>query len=105
MEWENAVGDLGHAIPEGAYRTAAKLLADQVATIIVDLLKDTKLKEFARYVESDAGKAVVGYGLAGILEVMPTTSLQVERQRVAYNLRVGTYATGTELLVVPLLGL
>jgi hypothetical protein len=88
---DKITGDPRDEITQATYRAAATLLARGVARQLTQYLgPDHALTGLLRD-NREVGEAVVSFALAAILELVPMTSLDVERGQLAYNLRIQSY--------------
>lgn len=88
-------------VNDAAYRLAARLLVDAVQKRAVQHLASGQ-PEIAKFLQGEVGEAIIGFALAAILELVPTSStssLMDKKRKIAYNLRVESYAELGELLL------
>jgi len=92
----------GDPIDEGTeslYRLAATMLVNAIEVEGIDRLgEDNALKRLLD-TNHQLGEAVISFVVAAILELFPMSTLDDERKRLSYNLRVRTYEKVEELLL------
>ena len=95
-------GDPRQEIPEAGYRLAASQLARRARSVAIERIRKQfgeKADTMVKLTEGPVGEAVLGVVLAAALELLPMQTMQDERHRLAYNLRVQAYEGAGEHLL------
>jgi hypothetical protein len=79
-------------VPEAGYRLAARELQRSILRKTrAQTSQQENTRGVAAFLATPTGEAAFGFVLASALELAPSQTLQDERKRLAYNLRVQAY--------------
>jgi hypothetical protein len=88
---QKITGNVSDEAGDATYRVAATLF---VSSLEGEVTKATGLK-----IGEPFREALIGFALAAVLELLPTTNVSDLRKRLAYNLRVRSYEVVGDFLV------
>ena len=91
---QKITGNFSDELTEAGYRIAADQLVDLVRNRFVNSALGKELSEkesMARFFTSETGEAVISFGLAIVLELLPGETALDFRRALASNLRIQAY--------------